>query len=262
MHFLVIHLKAFTLQGDYHANTMTTLLEELKECCVALNRGESVIEKFGAIAVKAEALVHVALHRDKKQTSKVIKISKGFIAERAFNVSREALFLLLERKENVHSWSYSVGLMCKISLDISTGTMRLRNTLTAVELHDYEGSHIFERTVCLTMARLAKQECGIDYVGAAREAARLVYNDGVEWPENLVKYAENYRGPAGHALPAGRQTCFVDAKHQAFDYSISVRGTEVSLLLQIFFPSQYLVSGVINKWHNNILSAEVHTSRG
>lgn len=89
---------------------------------------------------------------------------------------------------------------------------------------------MFERTVCKLMARVAGHDCGMDFVEAAREVSAMVYNDGVQWQHNLTKYAEEYRGPAGHALPVGRQTCYVDTKHPAFEYSLPIAGTQVCLM--------------------------------
>lgn len=106
--------------------------------------------------------------------------------------------------------------------------MLLRNTLSLVELQDYENSKLFERTVCLVMARIAGKECGKDLVDAAKQISSLVDKNGVEWPENLVKYAEEYRGPAGYVLPLGRRTCTVNAKHPAFQHRLSVKDTDVS----------------------------------
>lgn len=87
------------------------------------------------------------------------------------------------------------------------------------------------------MARVAGQDCGMDFVEAAREVSAVVYKEGVQWQDNLTKYAEEYRGPAGHALPVGRQTCYVDAKHPAFEYSLPIVGTQVC---RMNFPNHWV----------------------
>lgn len=81
---------------------MEYLLEALKEYCVAARKGERLQERMAKIVEKASALVDLAIRRDKNLTTKVIKLSRSIIAERSYNIAREGLLVVIERKSTKH----------------------------------------------------------------------------------------------------------------------------------------------------------------